>query len=81
MGIIYLKPHDAKYRPEAEEIEVTPEMIEAGSRVIWRNELVDIGPSGCWTLAMDVLKAALEARSSRNCVALSKYDQLPAHGR
>jgi hypothetical protein len=51
----------------ANEIEVTPEMIEAGAMVIYcSNEIVDIGPTGAKNLSIAVIKAALEARSRGN---------------
>ena len=53
---------DTAGAPEAG-IEITPEMVEAGARVIYNsNEIVDIGPTGAKNLALAVIKEALEAR-------------------
>jgi hypothetical protein len=49
------------------EIDVTPEMVDAGAVVIYSsNEIDDIGPTGAKNLAFAVIKAALEARSRGN---------------
>jgi hypothetical protein len=45
------------------EIEITPEMIEAGATVIYSKETIDIGPTGAKYLAVAVIEAALKARS------------------
>ena len=43
------------------EIEITPEMIEAGRKVIL-DEISDFGPTGAKILASGVIEAALKAR-------------------
>jgi hypothetical protein len=56
--------HNRATGAPAKEIEITREMIEAGTMVIYNsNEIIDIGPTGAKNLAIEVLKAALEAHS------------------
>lgn len=46
----------------ANEIEITPEMIEAGARVLMRAVFFDLSPGIAEELAEDVLRSGLAAR-------------------
>ena len=50
----------------APQIEITPEMIEAGSAILCREESLDLGDGFAELLTRWVLKAALEARGREN---------------
>jgi hypothetical protein len=49
------------------EIEITPEMINAGSAVLWGHPLTDnLSPGFCDDIARAVLECALRARRDQN---------------
>lgn len=56
--------HDSADRParELEEIEVTPEMIDAGLTEIWRHPITEPDRDVLWEAVSCVLRAALRAR-------------------
>lgn len=59
-------------KPDSEcEIEITPEMIEAGADYLWREAGLGnvIGPSDAETFARIVLGRALEVRRRKNAVS------------
>ena len=47
------------------EIEVTPEMIEAGTKALWKTSLADFPNPADALDVRDVLEAALRVRSGR----------------
>lgn len=48
------------------EVEITPEMIEAGAAALARDPWVDVGSGYVLKLARDVLEAAMLARAREN---------------
>jgi hypothetical protein len=53
---------NATTEPKAQgEIEITPEMVEAGAEVLWRHPMLDIPPGFAETLVREILKCALPA--------------------
>lgn len=50
-------------KTDEKEIEITPEMIEAGMAVLWNDIFCDhLGPTDCKLLAREIIERALEAR-------------------
>jgi hypothetical protein len=52
---------------EHDEIEITPEMIEAGALVLLRDESLDLGDGYAERVTRRMLKAALGTLVDRNC--------------
>ena len=51
------------------EIEVTPEMVEAGAAVITAGPFCDLGSGYCEIVAKRVVEAALRVLGGENCLA------------